>query len=127
MTENTKTNWDEIAYKSLGGKYDFATLSDKMLMNCVLVVCVQLQLFHEMDNGNISVDDGVEYVGEHSNEQFLNTENDFIQVANTAKIAHEMLPLLKVECFDVRHWTQDRFTELYKIAFDAYAKDNCTH
>jgi hypothetical protein len=90
MAENANTNWNEIGNNCLNEQYDFATLSDEMLIKCMFLMVAQINAFTALDNGNTKLEyrDGT---------AVSNTENTFLEIANMAKKAHELMIVLQHE------------------------------
>jgi hypothetical protein len=119
MAEETKTNWTEICRNCLTGEYDFATLSDEMLIKCAYAVWTQIAAFNSIDDGSLN-DCDIEY---EDNTPFVNNEGAYLNAANIAKIAHNISMLIKIE-MKARNMNNERVRSLFENIDNKYKRDN---
>ena len=73
---------DEIINNLLACKYDIKQLETKFIIYCINLICIQIQTFEMMFNGN----DMKEVVSYTNGNQFKNNENDLLEIGYTAKL-----------------------------------------
>lgn len=108
----------QIIDNLLTNQYDIQQMELDDVINCIMIISIQMYAFNELFEGNNLIGD-VEYV---DNIEFKSNENDLLNAGNTVKQLHPILTILNSE-IDRRQINEETYDIIWDKCVAKYASD----